>query len=92
MLIESELQLREIYGHAKGRAKDKQLVALEHHSINFIEHSPFMTLSTHAISGSLDCSPRGGEPGFVKVFNKTWAMFDRLVETVYNTSTGYINS
>ena len=70
MLIESELQLREIYGHAKGRAKDKQLAALEHHSINFIEHSPFMTLSTHAISGSLDCSPRGGEPGFVKVVNE----------------------
>ena len=70
MLIESELQLREIYGHAKGRAKDKQLSALERHSINFIDHAPFMTLSTYAASGALDCSPRGGLPGFVKVVNE----------------------
>ena len=70
MLIESELRLREVYGHPKGRAKDKQLDALERHSTNFIEHAPFMTLSTYATSGSLDCSPRGGSPGFVKVVNE----------------------
>ena len=70
MLIESELQLREVYGHPKGRAKDKQLAALERHSISFIDHAPFMTLSTHATSGSLDCSPRGGKRGFVKVVNE----------------------
>ena len=70
MLIESELRLREVYGHLKGRAKDKQLDALERHSTNFIEHAPFMTLSTYATSGSLDCSPQGGSPGFVKVVNE----------------------
>jgi PPOX class probable FMN-dependent enzyme len=69
MHIESEEQLREIYGYPKGRAKDKQLSALERHSINFIEHSPFVTISTHAKSGSIDCSPRGGRPGFVKILN-----------------------
>ena len=67
--IESEEQLRQIYGYPKGRAKDKQLSALERHSINFIEHSPFVAISTHAISGSVDCSPRGGEPGFVKILS-----------------------
>jgi len=69
MYIESEAQLRELYGFAKGRAKDKQLDALEKHSINFIEHSPFVTLSSYAKSGALDSSPRGGEPGFIKVVN-----------------------
>lgn len=71
MHIESEDQLREIYGHAKGRAKDKQLPSLEQHSINFIKHSPFVIISTRAKSGSVDCSPRGGESGFVKVLSKS---------------------
>ncbi|MEM7195129.1 MAG: pyridoxamine 5'-phosphate oxidase family protein [Pseudomonadota bacterium] len=71
MYIESEEQLRELYGFPKGRAKDKQLAALERHSINFIEHSPFVLISTHSQSGSVDCSPRGGEPGFVKVIDES---------------------
>mgnify|MGYP000164345387 CR=1 FL=1 len=70
MIIESEEQLRDIYGHAKGRAKDKQLSALEKHSINFIEHSPFLTISTYSNSGAVDCSPRGGATGFVKILNE----------------------
>ena len=69
--IESESALRELYGFAKGRAKDKQLAALEKHSINFIKHSPFVTLSTYSQSGTVDCSPRGGAPGFIKVVNDT---------------------
>lgn len=69
MYLESEEQLRELYGYAKGRAKDKQLPSLEHHSSNFLAHSPFVTISTYAKSGSVDCSPRGGNPGFVKIIN-----------------------
>jgi PPOX class probable FMN-dependent enzyme len=71
MYIESEEQLRGIYGHPKGRAKDKQLDALERHSINFIEYSPFVVISTHAKSGLVDCSPRGGKPGFAKVIDES---------------------
>ena len=69
MYIESEQQLRELYGHPKGRTIDKQLPSLEYHSRNFIQHSPFMTLSTYAKSGEVDCSPRGGKPGFVTIQN-----------------------
>ncbi|MGH1540325.1 MAG: pyridoxamine 5'-phosphate oxidase family protein [Arenicella sp.] len=69
MYIESEEQLRKLYGFPKGRAKEKQLDALEKHSINFIEHSPFLTISTQGQSGMVDCSPRGGNPGFVRVMN-----------------------
>lgn len=69
MYLDSEEQLREIYGYPKGRAKDKQLTSLERHSSNFLAHSPFVTISTYAKSGSVDCSPRGGNPGFVKIIN-----------------------
>jgi uncharacterized protein len=69
MYLESEEQLRELYGYPKGRAKDKQLPSLERHSSNFLAHSPFVTISTYAKSGSVDCSPRGGNPGFVKIIN-----------------------
>ncbi|WP_076407484.1 pyridoxamine 5'-phosphate oxidase family protein [Shewanella sp. UCD-KL12] len=71
MYIEREEQLRELYAPAKGRSLDKQLDALEKHSINFIEHSPFVTVSTASSLGKLDCSPRGGKPGFIKVLNNS---------------------
>ncbi len=70
MYVESKEKLREIYGYPKGRAKDKQLPCLERHSKNFIEHSPFVAISTYAKSGSVDCSPRGGKPGFVRILNE----------------------
>jgi PPOX class probable FMN-dependent enzyme len=75
MYIESEEQLREIYGYPKGRAIDKQLPSLEQHSINFIAHSPFVTISSRSKTGLVDCSPRGGKPGFVKVLSKNCILF-----------------
>jgi PPOX class probable FMN-dependent enzyme len=68
-MITSKSQLREIYGTPKGRVKDKVLESLEKHSIHFIENSPFIVLSTVGLDGSLDASPRGGKPGFVKISN-----------------------
>lgn len=96
MYIESEDTLREIYSYPKGRAKDKQLPSLEHHSCNFIEHSPFVTISTHAKSGSVDCSPRGGKPGFVKILNENCIILpdskgnNRLDSLINIIETGYI--
>lgn len=69
MEIKTEEGLRELYGFAKGRAKLKQLSALEKHSKNFIAHSPFVVISTVDKQGRLDSSPRGGEPGFVQVLD-----------------------
>lgn len=71
MYIESEEALRQLYGFPKGRAKEKVLSELEKHSINFIGHSPLFTLSTYSKTGTVDCSPRGGSPGFVKRLNDT---------------------
>lgn len=71
MKIENESQLRELYGYATGRTKDKVLNHLEKHAMHFIATSPFLTMSTSNSQGKMDASPRGGNPGFVKVINET---------------------
>ncbi|WP_028300074.1 pyridoxamine 5'-phosphate oxidase family protein [Oceanospirillum beijerinckii] len=69
MYLESEQQLRDLYGFAAGRAKDKQLDALEQHSVRFIQLSPFVLLSSYSRLGGVDCSPRGGQPGFIHILD-----------------------
>jgi len=69
MKIETETQLRELYGHAKGRANLKVLSKLEKHARNFITKSPFLTIATIGASGRTDNSPRGGAPGFVQIID-----------------------
>lgn len=67
MYIENEQQLRELYGFPKEKAVQKQIGALEKHSINFIKRSPFLVIATYNEHEAMDCSPRGGEPGFAQV-------------------------
>jgi len=69
MKIDSKEKLRELYDFPKGRSEIKVLPALEKHSTHFINTSPFLTLATVDAEGKMDCSPRGGEPGFVKVID-----------------------
>lgn len=69
MKIDSKEKLRELYDFPKGRSEIKVLPALEKHSVYFINTSPFLTLATVDAGGKMDCSPRGGEPGFVKVID-----------------------
>ena len=67
--IETEDQLRELYARPKGRPLTKQLDRLETHCRRFISLSPFLVLSTSASGELSDASPRGEEPGFVKVLD-----------------------
>jgi|GEM_PF-3719540 len=53
-------ELRTLYGTPSGRAAIKVLTALEQHSRNFIEQSPFLILSSCNSQGHMDTSPRGG--------------------------------
>ncbi len=69
MILKNESQLRELYGFPKGRASKKVLTTLEKHSKNFISKSPFVVLSTCDNNLKMDASPRGGDPGFVKISN-----------------------
>ena len=69
MRITNADELLALYGWPKGRAKDKVLHQLEKHARHFISCSPFLVLSSFDRNGSVDASPRGGKPGFVKIID-----------------------
>ncbi|MGY1635653.1 MSMEG_1061 family FMN-dependent PPOX-type flavoprotein [Geodermatophilus sp. SYSU D00742] len=50
--------------------RDKVIDHLDRHCRAFIGLSPFATLSTASADGWPDVSPRGGDPGFVKVLDE----------------------
>ena len=66
MNIDSIEQLRALYPAPTERAVRKQLSTLDVHCRRFIELSPFVVLASSSKGGSMDASPRGGAPGFVK--------------------------
>ena len=71
--INDRSKLREIYSSPKGASLKKTRYALDEHSRRFIAASPFLILGTYG-----DVSPRGDNPGFVKVLdNNTLIIPDR---------------
>ncbi len=70
MNIDSMEQLRTLYALPKARAVRKQLASLDRHCRRFIELSPFVVVASSSAARSLDASPRGGAPGFVKVLDE----------------------
>jgi len=67
MNIESLTALRHLYPEPKERAVKKQIAQLDAHCRGFISLSPFLILATSDCAHNMDASPRGGDPGFVKV-------------------------
>ncbi len=61
--------LRAIYKPASERALKKEIPSLDTHALQFIGLSPFVVLASGGTTTDLDASPRGGEPGFVKVLD-----------------------
>jgi PPOX class probable FMN-dependent enzyme len=61
--------LRQLYGPARERSLKKEIPALDAHAVRFIGLSPFVVLASSDVDGHMDASPRGGEPGFVKVLD-----------------------
>lgn len=61
--------LRQLYGPARERALKKEIPALDAHATRFVGLSPFVVLASSDAHGHMDASPRGGEPGFVKVLD-----------------------
>jgi PPOX class probable FMN-dependent enzyme len=59
-------QLEAIYGQPAGAAVWKEIDHINDSYRAFIEAAPFLALSTCGPEG-VDCSPRGDEPGFVRV-------------------------
>ncbi|HEX8252443.1 MAG TPA: pyridoxamine 5'-phosphate oxidase family protein [Thermoanaerobaculia bacterium] len=60
-------ELRLLYPEPGERAVRKQLAQLDPHCRRFISLSPFVVIGTGSREHALDASPRGGEPGFVRV-------------------------
>lgn len=67
MIIETIEQLRALYPAPGERAVRKQISSLDRHCRRFIELSPFVVVASGGSELPLDASPRGGEPGFVRV-------------------------
>src|ERR1700759_1040147 len=59
--------LAAIYAAPNPRVIAKARPALAIHSKKFIALSPFCVLATSGSDGSVDASPRGGQPGFIHV-------------------------
>ncbi|MFZ5681046.1 MAG: pyridoxamine 5'-phosphate oxidase family protein [Pseudomonadota bacterium] len=60
-----------IYAPPTDRVIAKQLPRIDRHAANFIGLSPFCVLATAGPDGTVDASPRGGNPGFVRIENET---------------------
>jgi uncharacterized protein len=61
------IDLASIYPKPSPRAIAKARPEIDRHAKNFIARSPFCVLATSGSDGSVDASPRGGNPGFVNV-------------------------
>jgi uncharacterized protein len=59
--------LASIYPQPTARVIAKARPEIDVHAKNFIAMSPFCVLATSGSDGSVDASPRGGNPGFVHV-------------------------
>ena len=59
--------LKTIYPAPTARVIAKARPEIDIHARKFIEMSPFCVLATSSSDGSVDASPRGGNPGFVHV-------------------------
>jgi PPOX class probable FMN-dependent enzyme len=65
--IDSLAALRGLYAAPTERVVRKQIAALDAHCRRFIATSPFLVLATTSAAHETDASPRGGEPGWVRV-------------------------
>jgi PPOX class probable FMN-dependent enzyme len=65
-VIGSIAELEALYGQPSGAAVFKEIDYISAEYGAFIEASPFFVLASNGPEG-VDCSPRGDEPGFVRV-------------------------
>ena len=70
MKIQTTDQLRALYKAPSERAVLKELTYVDPHIQRFISLSPFLVISSGDQHHQMDCSPRGGDAGFVKVLDE----------------------
>src|SRR5260221_1043474 len=59
--------LKTIYPDPSPRVIAKARPEIDAHAKKFIAMSPFCVLATSGSDGSVDASPRGGNPGFIRI-------------------------
>jgi len=64
-------ELRSLYAAPTERSQRKEIRRLDAHCRRFIALSPFVVLASADDTNRCDASPRGGDPGFVKVVDDT---------------------
>jgi PPOX class probable FMN-dependent enzyme len=68
-VVRSLEELREAFGEPSERSRDKVLTELDEHCRRFVQHSPFVLIGTAGTNGWCDVSPKGDEPGFVRILD-----------------------
>ena len=86
-----------IYAPPTERVVAKQLARIDRHAAHFIGMSPFCVLATSGPDGTVDASPRGGNPGFVHIQGETRLLMpdrpgNNRIESFRNlvTGSGYV--
>jgi predicted pyridoxine 5'-phosphate oxidase superfamily flavin-nucleotide-binding protein len=59
--------LRRIIAEPRPATRSKILDALDEQSIDFLKRCPFALVGTTAADGTIEVSPKGDEPGFIRV-------------------------
>lgn len=67
--LNSQDELRTVYRPPTALPLEKVIHTLDEHCVDFLAKSPFMVLSTSNADGTVDGSPKGGEPGFVSAID-----------------------
>jgi PPOX class probable FMN-dependent enzyme len=71
--------LRRVIAEPRAATKSKILDALDEQSIEFLKRCPFALVGTVSADGTLEVSPKGDEPGFIRVEDpKTLLMPERI--------------
>lgn len=88
-LITSADELKSLVGEPHEAVVKKSIAQVESHVIHYVSMSPLFFLSTADASGRCDVSPRGDEPGFVKVLDDHHIIFpermgNRRVDSLLN--------
>lgn len=77
-VVRTREELQRILGQASESQVDKSIDHIDQHCRTWIERCPFIVISSSNAQGSMDVSPKGDPPGFVRVLDEhTLAIPDR---------------
>jgi len=65
--LNSIADLRRLIAEPRAATRSKILDALDEQSIEFLKRCPFALVGTTAADGTIEVSPKGDEPGFIRV-------------------------